>query len=284
MSYVASPEEIAVFEDYSSRPEFSQEALTLDFVTTEEFVKTVLPPNFKPAEKPTGHIMVGTMESQLCGEFDCALVTLDVEFKGKKGVYMLEMLISDDFPVTWGREVWGETKKTATVKIYRSGDYRYAHVSRGGVRLIEIEGVFGDDLPPTKHTSRSFEIKAYSGSKGKGLQWEPIVNEIDILEELDRHSAGVGRVTIRGTRNNPLHTIPIVSVSDLSYVSGLAKYTVTQEHGLGVKEEYLPYLIGRHYDDMRTFKVGNQWTKLQQNVEVEEEKFPTRHFKTPGFQ
>lgn len=103
------------------------------------------------------------------------------------------------------------------------------------------------------------------------------------MEQLHRPPAGVASGTIRRTRNNPLHTIPIVSISDLSYMSSLTRYPFTQEPELGVKEEYLPYLINRYYDDMRTFKVENQWTKLQREVDVEEEKFPTHRFKTPRF-
>ncbi|KAF5009204.1 hypothetical protein FDECE_4569 [Fusarium decemcellulare] len=283
MSYVATPEEVAVFEEFSSRPNFSQEAIVLDFTTTDEFVKSVLPPNFKAAEKPTGHIFVGTMESRLCGEFDCALVSLDVQFAGKKGIYMLEMLISNDYPVTWGREVWGETKKTDYVKMYRSGNYRYAHAERNGIRLIEIEGEFGDDLPPTKRSSTNFEIKAYPGSKGKGLQWDPIVNELKVVEHLQRHTTGVGHLTLRGDRNNPIHTIPIKSISDFEYISGLAEYTVKVEHALGVpKEAYIPYLVGRHYDDVRTFRVGSQWVQLQGEAE-QEEVFPVTRINSPGF-
>ncbi|CAH0051471.1 unnamed protein product [Clonostachys solani] len=282
MSYVATPEEIAIFAEYSLKPNFSQEAILLDFTTTEEFIKSILPPKFSPAEKPTGHIYVGTMESRLCGEFDCAIVSIDVIFNGKKGIYMIEMLISDDFPVTWGREVWGETKKTAQVKMYRAGDYRYAYVERNGVRLIDIEGKFGDDLPPVKREGTSFEIKAYPSSTGKGVQWDPIVNELAIHEDFPRRSTGVGRVTIRGSRNNPLHTIPILSITDFEYSSGLVAYEVLKEHALGVGNAYLPYLIGRHYDDIRTFKVGNLWAKLQGKPQ-EEETFPVRIFDSPGF-
>lgn len=282
MSYVASPEEVAVFEDFSSQPKFSQEAITCDFTTTKEFVQSVLPPHFKPAAEPTGHIYVGTMESRLCGEFDCALISLDVIFNGKPGIYMLEMLISEDFPVTWGREIWGETKKTAFVKMQRSGNYRYAFAERNGVRLIEIEGEFGDELPPTTTESRNFEIKAYPGSRGKGVQWEPVVNELHVVEHHTRQSKGQGIVTLRGNRNNPIHSIPVLSITDLQYTSGLAEYTVINEYPLGVTKEYLPYLIGRHYDDMRTFKVGNQWTGLDPSAK-HEETFPVQRLTTPGF-
>lgn len=281
MSYVASPEEVQIFEELSSKPKFSQEVIVVQFSTTQEFIKSILPPNFKPTPDPKGTILIGTMESRLCGEFDCALIAIQVEWDGKVGNYMLEMVISNDTPVTWGREVWGETKKTGTVKMYRSGNYRYAHAERYGVRIIEIEGEFGDEKDAGKAEYKNFEIKAYPGSSGRGLHCEPMVNELDVVEHYARQSQGVGRLTLRGNANNPLHTIPIVSISDFAYSSGLAEYTVVKEHPLGATGEYLPYLVGRHYDDLRSFKVGNQWGKLAEKTpEVQNH---TAYYNSPGF-
>lgn len=276
MSYVASPEEIAIWEEFSSKPQFSQEGIDVPFRTTFEYVKSVLPPGFEPASQPTGNILVSTMESRLCGEFDCTLVTLDAKFKGITGKYCLLMLISGDTPVTWGREVWGETKKTGTTRLWRSGNYRYGYAERNGVRLVEVEMECGDNLPAQKVQGSQFEIKAYPHSQGKGLQWEPKVNVLDIIAHNDRRAVGNGRLIVRGTRADPLHSIPIVSISEFEYVSGLAEYTVVSEHDLGCGNAYMPYLIGRHYDDLRIFRVGAQWNKLQSQEDDEDEKFPVQ--------
>ncbi|KAM5342119.1 hypothetical protein ACJ41O_015150 [Fusarium nematophilum] len=281
MSFVASPDQIRVFEEFSSKPSFSQEAIIVDFVTTPEYIKSVLPPGLDPGDTPTGHILLSGMESRLCGEFDCAIVTLDVKFRGKAGTYMIEIIISNDTPVTWGREVWGEAKKTGTCRLWRSGDYRYAYAERNGVRLIELQGKFGDDLPPRKREAINYEIKAYPRSNGKGLQWEPIVNTLLVQEEDVRHSVGEGRLAIRGTAADPLHSIPIESISEFKYVSGRADYTVIAEDELGCGDAYLPYLIGRHYEDLRIFKVGAEWTKME-DEEKELEVSPVRKFVTPG--
>lgn len=271
MSFVATPEEVKAFQELSSKPAFSQELVTLDFTTTPEFIKSVLPPNFEPGDKPNGHISVGTFESRLCGEFDCAMVSIDVKFNGRPGTYLLELIVSGDMPVTWGREVWGEVKKTGTCKIWRSGNYRYAVAERNGVRLIELQGEFGDDLKPRTREGTAYEIKAYPHSMGKGLQWQPKVNQLTVIEHDTRWSQGSGRIVIRGTSADPLHSIPILAISDLEYVSGRAEYTVVADYDLGIQntDSYLPYLVGRHYDDLRDFKVGIEWTEMN-----DEEKDP----------
>ncbi|KAM5341310.1 hypothetical protein ACJ41O_014341 [Fusarium nematophilum] len=281
MSFVASPNEVRVWEELSSKPSFSQELITLDFTTTPEFIKSVLPPGFEPGDEPRGHISVGTFESRLCGEFDCAMVSIDVKFRGRPGTHMLELLISGDTPVTWGREVWGEVKKTGICRMWRSGNYRYAYAERGGVRLLELQGEFGRSLDPRKRENIAYEIKAYPDSMGKGLQWEPKVNILTVEEYDTSYSVGSGRLVVRGTAADPLHSIPILSISEMEYVSGRADYTVIEQHDLGCGQAYMPYLVGRHYDDLRQFKVGIEWTKMKDN-ERDPEPNHVQRLKTPS--
>ncbi|RMJ04932.1 hypothetical protein CDV36_014397 [Fusarium kuroshium] len=153
--------QVRAFEEYSSKPSFSQEAIVIDFATTPEYVRSVLPPGLEPGDTPAGHILMSTMESKLCGAFDCTIASLDVKFRGKPGTFILEIIISNDLPVTWDREVWGEAKNTDTCRPWRSGDWRYAYAVRDGVRLIEVQAKFGEDLPPRVRDAINFEIKAY---------------------------------------------------------------------------------------------------------------------------
>lgn len=97
---------------FSHRPGFSQEVVSVDFVTTAEFVKSVLPPpGLEPPSKPTGPVSISTWGEQTL-EFECTLVSLQAVHDGVKGKYCLTLIVSGDTPVTWGREIWGEVKKT----------------------------------------------------------------------------------------------------------------------------------------------------------------------------
>lgn len=88
-------------------------------------------------------------------------------------------------------------------------------------------------------------------------------------------------MTVRGTTADPLHSIPILDVSEFKYTTGRADYTVVAVDELGVGEAYLPHLIGRHYEDVRIHKVGAEWTELKDREE-EQESFPVRRFNTPA--
>ncbi|KAG4438548.1 hypothetical protein IFR05_005972 [Cadophora sp. M221] len=175
------------------RPHSHKKAIVVDFFTTPDFIASVLPPGFEAQEQPTGHIVLSGMEIKLCGEFDCVIVTMDVKYQGRSGTYMLEIIISGDSPVTWGREVWGECKKTGTY-----------------------------------------------------------------------------------------YLIPIKSISEFKYHSGRADYTVVEESELGCGDAYFPYMIGRHYEDLRIFKIGAEWTQSKDS-EQEPEIFPVQRLTTPGF-
>lgn len=82
MSFVVTVDDVRVFEEFFANPSFSQEAIVVDFTTTPKFIQSVLPPHFEPGDRPAVHVLMSTMESKLCGEFDCAIVSIDVKFKG----------------------------------------------------------------------------------------------------------------------------------------------------------------------------------------------------------
>jgi hypothetical protein len=59
MGFVKTPEEVARIEKVASHPRFvGSEMLTIDFLTSPEFVASVLPPGLEPATEPLGTAMV----------------------------------------------------------------------------------------------------------------------------------------------------------------------------------------------------------------------------------
>ena len=277
MGFKASPEQVAAFQKFSHRPGFSQEILSVDFTTTHEFIASVIPPGFEPADKPTGNISISTWESKLCGEFDCTMVSVACKWQGKPGKYILTLLVSGDMPVTWGREVWGEIKKTGDSRLFRSGNRRFGYGERRGVRLVELDAVFGEDLEPTVDKTLGFEVKAYPHSTGQGLQWEPRVITLSIIDHNTSRAVGTGTLKLRGSIADPLHTIPILSISDFSYVSGLGDYTVIDDSPLGCKDDFLPYLVGRHYDDLREYHIGSSF-EIAAEDKIEQLDIPAQVF------
>lgn len=270
MPFVATPDQVKAFQAYSSHPGFSQEAISVDFITTPEFVRSVLPPGLEPADSPVGTICISSWESKLCGEFECSMVSLQAKHDGVEGKYILTLIVSGDLPVTWGREIWGEIKKTGESKLFRSGSRRYAFGERRGVRLIELTAELGEDLSPTVEEAIGYEIKAYPSSTGIGLHSDPRLVTLKIVDQNTKKAVGKGSLILRGTKSDPLHEIPIQSIGDFTYVSGETEYRVISEKELKVGDDYLPYLIGRHYDDLRDYKIGAAWDFNSTEIEERE--------------
>src|SRR5216683_263372 len=71
MGFVRSSEEIAQIQDTLSHPRFvGAEMLGVDFLTTPEFVQSVLPPGLEPADEPRVRAMIGRWRSNCVGDFD----------------------------------------------------------------------------------------------------------------------------------------------------------------------------------------------------------------------
>ncbi|OJI96737.1 hypothetical protein ASPVEDRAFT_78488 [Aspergillus versicolor CBS 583.65] len=277
MPFVATPDQVKAFQAFSSRPGFSQEAISVDFTTTSDFVNSVLPPGLEAADRPVGTVSISTWESKLCGEFECTMVSLQAKHKGVEGKYILTLLVSGDMPVTWGREIWGEIKKTGVCQLYRSGNRRYGYGERKGVRLVELSADFETETPGNVERSLGYEIKAYPSATGIGLHDDPRLVTLDIVEHNTKRATGKGKLVLRGTKSDPLHEIPVLSIGDFTYVSGVSEYSVLSETPLNVGDAYLPYLIGRHYDDLRVFHIGDSFDPSEQE---EDEIFPVQRLQS----
>src|SRR5258708_20119933 len=71
MGFVRSSEEIARIQDTLSHPRFvGAEMLSVDFLTTPEFVQSVLPPGLEPAGEPRVPAMIGRWRSNCVADFD----------------------------------------------------------------------------------------------------------------------------------------------------------------------------------------------------------------------
>ncbi|KAJ4323265.1 hypothetical protein N0V84_004393 [Fusarium piperis] len=134
---------------------------------------------------------------------------------------------------------------------------------------------FSQELPTLRFTTTSEFIKSVLApnfevvdSTASHISWEPKVNQLKVVEHDTHQSVGSGRITVRGTGSDPLHSIPIKTMSELSYVSGPSDYTIVADHDLGAMNGYLPYLAARHYGDLQEFKVGLQWTNMEDDERV----------------
>ncbi|KAI1617147.1 acetoacetate decarboxylase-domain-containing protein [Exophiala viscosa] len=263
MSFVASRERLEFFRELSRNPSYSQEGISVEFTTTFEFIKSVVPPTFETADEPTGLISISTWESNVCGSYELSSVSVRCKVDGETGYYVLNLIVSEDVAITWGRESWGEIKKQGKPRLFRSGTRRRGYCERRGVRLIEMEADFDRDLASETSEWLSFEVKAFPGTLGspsQGLHCDPILITLRVVDHNVKRATGKGRLVLRGTRSDPLHTIPVKSVGDFQYSSGPSEWRLKNERFLCPADAYLPYFVGRHYDDVADPMLGQACT------------------------
>lgn len=244
---------MARIQELLSTGRFQIDGLSIQFETTREFVCEVLPPCFEPVETPRGLARVSRWQSHVCGEFDTAIVGLMARYDNIEGFYTLLMVVSGDMPVTIGRELWGEVKKTGSARLHSNGSSMYGYAERNGSRIVEIEAELGQDLGPQSTDDLALEVKAFPSADGIGLQYDPVAVALCAHGSYASVREGAGTLTLTGTPWDPLDTIPVVSVGMARHVIGTSIYSCVRQDSLPNREAYLPYVYGRHYDDFTLF-------------------------------
>lgn len=253
MGFVKTAEEVKEIQKLLADGKFTTEGVTVEFETTPEFVRSVLAPCFEPGDTPTAYVNISKWQSAMCGEFDCAIVFLKCRYKEHEGTTMLWIIVSGDMPVTIGREMWGEPKKTGTTQIYMDGHQFYGFAERNGQRLIEISAEFGDDQGPVSFEGLDFELKASPHVKGIGLQDKVILTCMKNMENYRVRREGTATLKLTGNEFDPLETIPVISVGKAYYSQGESSWVVPWFDTLENPDAYVPFIYGQKFDDFRQF-------------------------------
>ncbi|MDX8237964.1 acetoacetate decarboxylase family protein [Acinetobacter pittii] len=254
-SFVKTKEEIQQIQEVYNKGRCTIECLTIEFKTTSEFLKEILPPCFDMPDDPIGYVSVSRWQSELCGEYDCGIIAFNCKYKGQEGTTMLSLIVSGDLPVVIGREMWGEAKKSGNCMLYKDGNQIYAYAQRNGLRLIELEAEIDEVLEPQNLENYDFELKAFPHSSGFGLHKGSCVNIMKNEEKNVLRLRGQGHINLKGTDVDPYDLIPIVEVRDATYTEGLSNWTISGVDELTFSdEELLPYIYGQKYDDVRFFR------------------------------
>ncbi|KAF4416001.1 acetoacetate decarboxylase [Fusarium acutatum] len=174
------------------------------------------------------------MAEQCVRRLELSSVSVRCKADGIKGYWVLHLIVSEVPAITWGREAWVEVKKDGKDRLMSNGTRKYGFAERAGVRLIEMEADFDGDQPDGPETLEwyDFEVKAFSNVKETGLEADPKLITLKVVEENARHAVGKGKLTLGGTRSDPLHTIPILSVGDFSYSTRTSTWSVLSERRL----------------------------------------------------
>lgn len=245
MGFVKTPEEVARIEKVASHPRFvGSEMLTIDFLTTPEFVASVLPPGLESASEPLVTAMVGRWRSNCVGDYAGGAIYLMARHKTIEAPYVLAMYMDADHAIMFGRDFFGEPKKRATSDLRRNGQSIHGYLDRCGVRLIEIRAELTKDLGPGTASGANFNIKAFPASNGVGCEDDPFLTLAEFDNTLSVRREGPGSLRLASSVHDPLGDIPVVTLRQASYVEGdlIARARTIARIPA---EAFVPYLYGR---------------------------------------
>ncbi|MBS1843217.1 MAG: acetoacetate decarboxylase family protein [Actinobacteria bacterium] len=263
MAYLKEPQDIERLRECFARPRFVSQTLSIEFTTTREFAREVLPPCFDLAAEPLGYVSIAQYQSTGMGDFPCGWVHLMAKYGETEGIFPIASYFGDTTDTTWIREVWGEPGKAAKTAMFEDGDRRFAYSERKGVRIIEMEAELGAEqitAGPLEMPSNYFEVKLVLSARDGGLEFDPAVVVMDVEEEATSYRTGAGGFDLRGTPFDPLDEIPVVTVGEASWKVSSSRYEITAYDSLEDRDAYLPWAYAdRYWDDPRLLTVPRRF-------------------------
>jgi acetoacetate decarboxylase len=263
MAYLKSAQDIAELKEFFARPAFVSESLTVEFTTTPEFIREALPPCFEPAADPVGYVSIAQYQSMGIGDFPCGWIFLAMSYQGTEGIFPIASYFADATDITWIREVWGEPGKAAKTNIYSDGDHRYGYTFRHGIRIIEAEADLGAEQvtgEPMDLPSNYFEVKLMLSSRDGGLEFDPVVVQMDVIEQASSYRIGSGSIALRSSPFDPLGEIPVVDVGEASWKVSNSRYDITKYDAQSDRDAYLPWAYAdRYWDDPRKLPIPSRF-------------------------
>jgi acetoacetate decarboxylase len=246
MGFVKTAQEIERLKEVLGTARFvGGEMLGVAYRTSPEAVARVLPPGLEPADDPVARVVVGRWRSNSVGDFHGGSLYVTARRDGVVADYVVAMFMDRDVPLLFGRDLYGEPKKIASVGLYRQHDRVSGWIARGGVRLIEIDAGLGDDRGPASGTAGNFNVKALLAADGQGLHADAAITLAEYSSEthVDRPLRAPA-LHVRGTPHDPLDELPVLEILGGSYTEGDMSATCSVV-GTIPAEEFLPYALGR---------------------------------------
>ncbi len=247
MGYRLTPEELEEFQGMVRGGAFVGESVTVNFTTTKDFLAEVLPPCFDVPDEPTAVVAVGRSQHGDDLVFESSTIAVAAQFRDMLGVYDLTHVHTGDMGITFGRELWGESKKQGEISLDWAPPRLELATTRHGVTLAAGSAEFGDDLGPRVVEQTQFHLKAFPNTRLTGLEWDPIVFAMHATMHYESYYEGTGALTLGGSAADPCDTIPVVSVDGWSYGRPTSHFS-HDKYPVPGGDSYLSYVLGRSYD------------------------------------
>ncbi|WP_254538241.1 acetoacetate decarboxylase family protein [Halomarina litorea] len=248
--FVRTAAEVAEIRDRMAENRFlDARSVSVRYLTRPGVVEAVLPPGLEPTDDPVVEaevVVVG--ESNCVGSFAGGGLYVQARHGDVVGQYCLAMPMSTDAAVRWGRDLFGEPKKRAAVRLEREGPTVAGSVARHGEDLLTVEATLERERDVDPATRTVFHYKALPDVTGRGFQFDPVLVRVDFESDLHRFETGPGSVTLGRTAHDPWADLAVEEVRGAAYVEADLASNQTELATVD-PEAFAPYGLARGADD-----------------------------------
>ncbi|MFC7157571.1 acetoacetate decarboxylase family protein [Halomarina halobia] len=265
--FVRSNAEVAAIRDRMAENRFvDTRSVSVRYLTRPDVVEEVLPPGLTPTDEPLVEAEVVEVGRSNCvGSFAGGGLYVQAEHEGTVGFYCLWMPMSTDAAVRWGRDLFGEPKKRAAVRLDRDGDEVAGRVARHDEYLLDVDATMETRRDATPAPRTVFHYKYLPDATGRAFQFDPTLVRVDFESDLHRFETGPGSVTLGRTAHDPLGDVAVEETRGAAYIEAdlASSQTVLKTVDPDV---FAPYAFARGADD---------WLALDDLSEAEASQGPT---------
>ncbi|RJL24136.1 acetoacetate decarboxylase family protein [Bailinhaonella thermotolerans] len=216
--------------------------------TDPDAVAQVLPPPLEPADRPLVRATISRVDLPGGHELGAGSIAVRARHGSEEGDYPLVMPMSTERALIGGREVYGEPKKLADLRLDRHGDAVIGTVTRHGITFAEIRGTVTGDLPvPEPRGKLDFYFKFLPAPDGDGFDADPALVHC-LREERTRALHRVeGEVVLRESEYDPVADLPVRRLVEIT----LGERATTQSGRIvrRVPADWLRPYVHQRYDD-----------------------------------
>lgn len=193
------------------------EVLTLSYRTTEDAIRSLLPPPLKmTSDRIVVHIY-NMRDVEWLGSYGECNVMIGAELPGKaKGGYSPYLFLSSDVGLAHGREVHGQPKKLADPRVEVRGDLIVGTVTRNGIDIVTGTMAYKQErgsLEEFKKLTFDFAVnlnyKVIPGIEGK-TALRQITSRLLTDVQVDECWIGPCTVELRPNIQAPVFRLPVV--------------------------------------------------------------------------
>lgn len=248
--FVRTSEEVAAIRDRMAENRFlDTRSVTVRYRSRPTVVEAVLPPGLEPTDEPLVEAEVVEVGGSNCvGSFAGGGLYVRARHGDLVGWYCLALPMSTDVAVRWGRDLFGEPKKRATVELDREGESVTGRVARRDTDLLAVEATVDHERDVDPGTRTVFHYKALPDVTGRGFQFDPVLVRVDFESDLHRFETGTGSVTLGETAHDPWADVAVEEVLGVAWAE--ADLSSSQSELATVDpESFAPYAYARGADD-----------------------------------